>query len=83
MESNKMRDILFEVIESQIKKNDPPETSETFKRLKVLGFSDFDTKTLIGQCLTVEMYDAMKLGKPYNNARYVKNLQNLPKSPLD
>lgn len=83
MQRDKMRDILFEVIESQIKQKNPPETNETFERLKKLGYSDFDTKILIGQCFSVEMYSAMKHGKPYNNVRYVKNLQNLPKPPVD
>ena len=83
MQRDKMRDILFEVIEGQIKQNNPPEANETFERLKKLGYSDFDAKILIGQCLSVEMYNAMKHGETYNNSRYVKNLQNLPKSPVD
>lgn len=83
MQNNKMRDILFEAIEGQIKQNNPPEVSETFERLKGLGYSDFDIKSLIGQCLSVEMYNAMKHAKPYNKTRYVKNLKNLPTSPVD
>jgi hypothetical protein len=33
--------------------------------------------------LVVEIFDALKYGKPYNNERYVKNLKALPKEPFD
>jgi hypothetical protein len=37
--NDKVRESLFEVINNQIKENTPPETNETFKRLKGLGYS--------------------------------------------
>ena len=83
MQSEKMKEILFEVIGNQITNKNPPETSETYTRLIDLGYSDNDTRALIGRCLIVEMYGALKHGKPYNNARYVKNLQNLPEKPVE
>ncbi len=45
MEINEtLREEIFGVIERQIKMNDPPETKSTFKRLKDLGYSDFQSK---------------------------------------
>ena len=84
MEVNEnMRDIIFQVVDNQIKSNDPPETKLTFKRLLDLGYSKIEVKQLIGQCLSVEIFDAMKNQKPFNEKRYVKNLQQLPKEPFD
>jgi len=79
----KLRDNIFEIIDNQIKNNDPPETALTFERLKKGGFDDFTAKQLIGQCVAVEIYNVMKYKKPFDEERYVKNLKNLPKEPFE
>lgn len=78
-----LRNQIFEVIENQIKANDPAETKLTLKRLKNLGYSDFESKQLIGQCLTIEIFNTLKLNKPFNEVRYIKNLNNLPEEPVE
>jgi hypothetical protein len=82
MESNEiMRNQIFEIIKNQIKSNTPPETKQTFDRLKGLGYSDLDTKKLIAQCVAVEIYNVMKHKEPYNESRYISNLKKLPEEP--
>ena len=84
METNEiLREQIFEIIKNQIRDNDPPETKATFDRLQKLGFDDFQTRQMIGQCLAVELFDVMKNRKPLNNQRYTKNLLALPKEPID
>ena len=84
MESNEiMRNQIFEIIKNQIKLNTPPETKQTFDRLKGLGYSDLDTKELIAQCVAVEIYNVMKHKEPYNESRYISNLKKLPEEPYD
>ncbi len=84
MEINKeLRDLIIEVVENQIDADDPVEAKIKYNRLVALGYSDFETKQLIGQCVAVEIYDVMKEQKPFNKARYVKNLNQLPKAPID
>ena len=84
METNdKLREQIFEIIKNQLRDNDPPETKETFDRLRKQGFDDFQTRQMIGQCLAVELFDVMKNRKPYNNQRYTKNLLALPKEPFE
>lgn len=84
METNEIfREQIFEIIKNQLRDNDPAETKITYDRLIKNGFDDFQTRQLIGQCLAVELFDVMKFGKPYNNARYIKNLLALPKEPFD
>lgn len=52
MEVNKdLRKTIFEAIDNQIKANDPEETRVALKRLLDLGYSDFESKQLIGKCL--------------------------------
>ena len=84
METNlKLRNEIFKIIENQIEANDPPETLKTFKRLKDQGFNDFEVKQLIGQCVAVEIFNVIKFKKPFDEERYIKNLNNLPKEPSE
>ena len=84
METNdKLREQILEIIKNQIKENNPPETKTTYDRLRKQRFDDFQTMQMIGQCLAIELFDVIKFGKPYNNARYIKNLLALPKEPLE
>jgi len=78
-----LRNAIFEVIDNQINANDPVETAITLKRLMNEGYSEFEAKQLIGQALAIELFDVIKKKVPFNEARYIKNLNNLPKEPGD
>jgi hypothetical protein len=83
MEINvELRKQIFEIVENQIRNNDPPETKLTYNRLKELGYNDFAVKQLIGQCVAVELFDIFKSGKPFDEKRYVGNLKRLPDEPI-
>jgi hypothetical protein len=84
MESNEIiREQIFQIIKNQISANNPPETNQTLKRLKGLGYSDLDARKLIGQCLAVELFNLMKYKKPFDLVRYISNLKKLPEEPFD
>lgn len=72
------RAAIFEVIENQIRNNDPPETRKTLDRLIGSGHSRAEAKRLIACVLGTEFFDVMKSEKPYDNARYVGNMKRLP-----
>jgi hypothetical protein len=76
-----LRNAIFEVIANLVEANDPPETALTLERLMNEDFSEFQAKQLVGQAVVVEVIDAVKNKKPYNETRYLKNLRNLPKEP--
>ena len=84
MEENEiLREQLFEIVENQLKNNDPPETKVTYDRLKDEGFDDFKIKQMIGACVTVEIFDVIKFGKPFDLERFTRNLSNLPDEPFE
>jgi hypothetical protein len=84
MKVNKnLRNAIFEVIDNQINDNNPAETALTLKRLRDEGHSEFEAKQLIGQAIAVELFYVMKKNVPFNEARYIKNLKNLPKEPVE
>jgi len=60
-----------------------PETRITYNRLTSLGYNEFETTQLIGQCIAVEIFDVLKHKKPFNKGRYIKNLNQLPKEPFE
>ena len=78
-----LRDTIFEVIDNQINANDPPETALTLERLVKEGYSDFQARQLIGQAVVIEVIDALKNKRPYNEERYIRNLRNLPRDPQE
>jgi hypothetical protein len=74
---------ILEVVDNQIRENDPPETQETLTRLMDEGYSETEARRLIGSVVVVEIYNVLKQGKPYNHERYVNSLNNLPELPFD
>jgi hypothetical protein len=79
--NERLRNAILDVIDNQVKANDPPETAATLTRLMEEGRSELQAKQLIAQAVVIEAIDAVKYKKPYNEARYIKNLKNLPEEP--
>jgi hypothetical protein len=74
---------IVEAVENQIRENDPPEAKQALKRLMGLGESRENAIRYIASALSVEIYEALKNLTPYDEARYIKNLDALPKLPFD
>ncbi len=83
MRKKERREMFFEIIENQIRDDNPKETKITFDRLLSEGFSEFEAKQLIGQCIALEIFRMTKYKEEYNNDRYIKNLLNLPSEPME
>ena len=82
MEENQiLREQIFEVVNTQLDNNDPPETRITYTRLIGMGYDEHDVKKMIGQCVSIEIFEVLKNQKPFDRIRYVKNLNLLPKLP--
>jgi len=84
MKSNEIvRKQILTVVANQLKANNPPETRKTLERLKALGYSDKEARKLIAQCVAIEIYDMLKFKQPYDNQRYISNLNKLPQDLFD
>lgn len=81
--NTELRAHIFEVVKNQIDADDPTETKITRDRLIASGYSEFEAMQFIGQCVAVELFSVIKEQKPFDEARYIKNLQQLPKAPFD
>ena len=72
---------VVEVIENQLRENNPPETMRTLDRLMAMGETRENAIRYIACVLSVEIFEAMKNQSPYDEERYIKNLTALPKLP--
>jgi hypothetical protein len=78
-----LRAAILEVVENQIRNNDPPQTAQTLKRLVESGQSEDEAKRLIGCVVASEIFDVLKKQEPFNIDRFARALKNLPALPWD
>ena len=74
---------IMKVVENQLRSNEPPQTQQTFKRLREAGHSEDEAKRLIGCVVTSEIFDVLKRQEPFNLDRFVNALDRLPAMPWD
>ena len=74
---------ILTAVDNQLRGNDPPETRETYDRLRSEGHSDKNARRLIGVALSFETFNILKHGEQYNHSSYIANLRNLPVIPDD
>jgi hypothetical protein len=72
---------LRQVVEDQLRANDPPEVAATLARLVAAGHTRDEAVALIGAALIIELNEIMRSEREYDAARYARNLANLPALP--
>lgn len=83
MANLRLKKTILEVVDNQLKLNDPPCTKEAYEKLIDAGFSKSEAKDKIGAVALTEIYDILKEGKPYDEARYKKSLEEMLQQSLD
>lgn len=74
---------IVKAFENQLRENNPPETKMALDRLMALGESRENSMRYIASVLSIEIFDAMKNKSSYQEERYVRNLNALPKLPKE
>jgi hypothetical protein len=69
------------IVRNQIRQNDPPETKQTYDRLIKEGFPKDEVMRQLAAVVAAEIYDVMKNKEPFNQERFVRRLNDLPKEP--
>ena len=75
--------LIVEVVKKQIRDNDPPETRQTFERLKSEGHSADEARRLLATVVAVEIFHMMRDRETFHRERFVWNLAHLPREPWD
>ena len=78
-----MQAAIMEVVENQLRNDDPPQTQQTFRRLIEAGHSEKEAKRLIACVVSAEIFDVLKKNEPFNLDRFVKGLNQLPTMPWE
>ncbi|MBV6652188.1 MAG: hypothetical protein KI786_00440 [Mameliella sp.] len=76
-----LKDQFLQIVDTQLKNNEPAHTKVTFDRLQQAGFDKETTRLMIAQCVAAEVREVMSSGAEFNNDRYAKNLDRLPEPP--
>jgi hypothetical protein len=78
-----LRRAILEIVDNQLRDNNPPETKETLTRLMAEGRSRKEAIELIACVVSTEIFEVLKSGRPYDNARFVAALRALPRLPWE
>jgi uncharacterized hydantoinase/oxoprolinase family protein len=78
-----VRKELFKVIKNQMREGNPPETKETYSRLRAEGHSQKETMKMLASVLLCELNEMVKENRIYNEAAYIKALKALPRLPWE
>lgn len=74
----RLKAAIMDVLDNQLKNNDPPETRTTYERLKQQGIDEEETRRLLGCVIACEIFDVVKNESPFNRIRFIERLSGLP-----
>ncbi len=69
---------ILDVVGCQLREQNPPETSETYNRLRLDGYTDDQAKRMIGHVIAQEVSQIIRHHKPYSSDRFARALRELP-----
>jgi hypothetical protein len=79
----RIRGLILEAVANQMRDNDPPETNQTYERLRQEGHNDAEAKRLLGCVVALEIFTVLKKKEVFNLQRFVQGLNRLPELPED
>ena len=79
----RLRRALLEVVENQLRDGTPPEAREALDRLVAGGHTRERAVELIACVVSCEVFDVLRSGRPYDEARYLAGLRALPRLPWE
>lgn len=69
--------LILEVVDNQLRENDPPATRMTLERLKKLGYDEKIAKEKIAAVFIEEYYELVKNNELFDEERYSRKLNAL------
>jgi len=74
---------ILAAVEKQIAESNPAQTKWTLERLLSVGIDREEAMKYIGCALSVEIFEVIKHGGQYDEARYLQILADLPELPWE
>ena len=83
MANLRLKKTILEIVDNQLKANDPPCTKDTYEKLMDAGYSKSEAKEKIGAVVLTEIYDILKKGQSFDEERYKDSLEEMLKQSID
>ena len=83
MDNQRLKKVILEVIDTQIRDKNPPETKKTLIRLQENGYSEEEAIKLIGYVVASEVFSVFREDRRYDENSYIAALKALPKLPWE
>ena len=83
MTNLRLKKLILEVADNQLKDNDPPAARKAYDKLVEAGYSVHEAKEKIGAIVIEEIYDVMKENQPYDEKKYAQALENMVQQCID
>lgn len=83
MANLRLKKLILEVVDNQLRDNDPPVTREAYDRLMEAGYSIHEAKEKIGAIVAEEIYDIMKKGQSFDEKKYARALEGMVQQCID
>ena len=73
----RLKALIMQILDNQLRDNNPPTVKETLTRLIKLGYSQKQAREKIAAVIVVEVYDIIKDMRPFNAESYSEALNEL------
>ena len=73
----RLKALILEVVENQVRADDPPEMRQTSERLLAAGYSRKQAMEIIGSVLVEEIWGMLHEGKAFDRGRFWGMLEKL------
>lgn len=83
MANLRIKKVVLEIVDNQLKANDPPCTKDTYEKLLNAGYSKSEAKDKIGAVVLTEIYDILKMGQAFDAEKYKSSLEEMLKQSID
>ncbi|MCM1344401.1 MAG: SEC-C metal-binding domain-containing protein [Muribaculaceae bacterium] len=83
MANLRLKKTILEVVDNQLKANDPPCTKDIYEKLLAAGYSKSEAKDKIGAVALTEIFDILQQGKAFDEERYQRCLEEMLQASID
>lgn len=83
MANLRLKKNILEIVDNQLKENNPPCTKDTYEKLMAAGYSRSEAKDKIGAVVLTEIYDILKEGQSFDEQKYQSSLEEMLRQSID
>ena len=83
MANLRLKKLILEIVDNQLRNNDPPVARKAYGKLVEAGYSAHEAKEKIGAVVIEEIYDVMKENQLYDEKKYAQALENMVQKCTD